>query len=129
MKHSGRVLITAAALLAALPVAASDFSLGYDVDRFPATALSMQACRAAIARGATAVGYTTRTDQDQKTLVLHVSAPRGDGRSLVSYCISAGDQTVFVIQAFDYSGPGNPDVDRVKARVAAEVRKAARGGR
>lgn len=51
--------------------------------------------------------------------------PRADGRSLISYCISAGDQTVFVIQAFDYSGPGNPDVDKVKQRVGAEVRKAA----
>lgn len=120
-------IVAATLLAAALPatVAASDFSLGYDVDRLPASRLSLPACRAAIARGAAAVGYVTRVDQDQKTMVLHVSGPRTDGRSLISYCISAGDQTVFVIQAFDYSGPGNPDVDRVKARVAAEVRKAA----
>ena len=52
-------------------------------------------------------------------------AARNAGRSLVSYCITAGDQTVFLIQAFDYAGPGNPDVDRAKARVGAEVRKAA----
>ncbi|MBD8643370.1 hypothetical protein IFT63_07170 [Stenotrophomonas sp. CFBP 13724] len=119
---------TVAALAMASPGKANDFSLGYDVDRFPAAKLSMQACRAAVTRGAAAVGYSTRVDQDQKTLVLHVSAPREDGRSLISYCISAGDHTVFVIQAFDYSGPNNPDVDRVKARVGAEVRKAARDG-
>lgn len=123
--------VAAAALAAGLtwgsvaPVSANDFSLGYDVDRFPAAKLSMAACRAAVSRGATALGYTTRVDQDQKTLVIHVSAPRTDSRSLVSYCITAGDQTVFLIQAFDYSGPGNPDVDRVKARVGAEVRRAA----
>jgi hypothetical protein len=105
--------------------AASEFSLGYDVDRFPARQLSLASCHAAVAKGAASLGYTTRVDQDQKTLVLHVSAPRTDGRSLISYCISAGDQTVFVIQAFDYSGPGNPDVDRVKQRVGSEVRKAA----
>lgn len=105
--------------------AASEFSLGYDVDRFPARQLSLAACRKAIATGAASLGYTTRVDQDQKTLVLHVSAPRTDGRSLISYCISAGDQTVFVIQALDYSGPGNPDVDRVKQRVGNAVRKAA----
>jgi len=34
------------------PALADDVSLGYDVDRFPSTALSMNACRAAIARGA-----------------------------------------------------------------------------
>ena len=119
------VLTAVAALGMTRPAAAGDFSLGYDVDRFPATKLSMSACRAAVTRGANALGYTTWIDQDQKTLVVHVSAPRTEGRSLVSYCISAGDQTVFLIQAFDYSGPGNPDVDRVKARVGAEVRKAA----
>lgn len=108
--------------------AAPEFSLGYDVDRFPAKQLSLAACRTAIAKGAASLGYTTRVDQDQKTVMLHVSAPRTDGRSLISYCISAGDQTVFVIQALDYSGPGNPDVDRVKQRVGAEVRKAARAG-
>lgn len=120
------VLVGAAALLPAMPaLAQAEFSLGYDVDRFPARQLSVQACRAAVAKGAAALGYTTRVDQDQKTLVLHVSAPKANGRSLISYCISAGDQTVFVIQAFDYSGPGNPDVDRVKQRVGAEVRRAA----
>lgn len=119
-------LTAAAVLLPIRPAAADDFSLGYDVDRFPASKLSLQTCRAAVSRGAAALGYTTRVDQDQKTLALHVSAPRTDGRSLIAYCISAGDQTVFVIQAFDYSGPGNPDVDRVKARVGAEVRKSVR---
>lgn len=121
--------ITAIAIVASVAGAATasgqDFSLGYDVDRFPAKTLSLPACRAAVSRGAAAVGYTTRVDQDQKTLVLHVSAPPGDGRSLVSYCISAGDQTVFVIQAFDYTRPNSPEVDKIKARVAAEVRKAA----
>lgn len=121
--------ITAIAFAASLAgpstAAAQDFSMGYDVDRFPARTLSLPACRAAVSRGAAAVGYSTRVDQDQKTLVLHVSAPPGDGRSLVSYCVSAGDQTVFVIQAFDYTRPDSPQVDKVKARVAAEVRKAA----
>lgn len=119
------LLVAGSAMGVARPAAADDFSLGYDVDRFPATRLSMSACRAAVARGAAALGYATRVDQDQKTLVVHVSAPRNAGRSLVSYCITAGDQTVFLIQAFDYAGPGNPDVDRAKARVGAEVRKAA----
>lgn len=126
MKTTLLTALCALTLLPAVPaMAASEFSLGYDVDRFPARQLSLQSCHAAVARGAAAVGYTTRVDQDQQTLVLHVSAPRADGRSLISYCIRAGDQTVFVIQAFDYSGPGNPDVDRVKQRVAAEVRRAA----
>lgn len=119
-------LACALALLPALPAsAAAEFSLGYDVDRFPVRQLSVQACHAAVARGAAALGYATRVEQDQKTLVLHVSAPASNGRSLISYCISAGDHTVFVIQALDYSGPGNPDVDRVKQRVASEVRRAA----
>lgn len=126
MKHGSLTSIGIVALLACSPVrASSEFSLGYDVDRFPARQLSMDACRVAVAKGAASLGYTTRVNQDQKTLVLHVSAPRTDGRSLISYCISAGDQTVFVIQALDYSGPGNPDVDRVKQRVGAEVRRAA----
>ncbi|WP_141739134.1 MULTISPECIES: DUF6180 family protein [Stenotrophomonas] len=125
-KAAWATLAGALAVSATLPAfAAAEFSLGYDVDRFPARQLSMQKCHEAVARGASALGYSTRVDQDQKTLVLHVSAPRADGRSLISYCISAGDQTVFVIQAFDYSGPGNPDVDKVKQRVGAEVRKAA----
>lgn len=117
--------LTAAAAAFAPSAMAQDFSLGYDVDRFPAKTLSLKACRAALSKGAAAVGYTTRVDQDQKTLVLHVSAPPGDGRSLVSYCVSAADQTVFLIQAFDYTQPNSPKVDAVKARVAAEVRKAA----
>lgn len=130
MKKTLLTAVAAMALLPAVPaLAAAEFSLGYDVDRFPARQLSLQACHAAVAKGAAALGYTTRVDQDQNTLVLHVSAPRTDGRSLISYCISAGDQTVFVIQAFDYSGPGNPDVDRVKQRVGAEVRQAARARR
>jgi len=123
-----KVALAGAVMMASLPaMAASEFSLGYDVDRFPATQLSLASCRAAIARGAAALGYTTRVDQGQGTLTVHVSAPRTDGRSLIAYCIGAGNQTVFVIQAFDYSGPGNPDVDRVKQRVGAEVRKAAKG--
>lgn len=118
-------LTAAASAACASSAVAQDFSLGYDVDRFPAKVLSLQACRAALAKGAAAVGYTTRVDQDQKTLALHVSAPPGDGVSLVSYCVSAGDQTVFVIQAFDYTQPNSPKVDGIKARVASEVRKAA----
>lgn len=118
-------LTTLASAAFAPSATAQDFSLGYDVDRFPAKTLSLQACRAALSKGAAAVGYTTRVDQDQKTLVVHVSAPPGDGRSLVSYCVSAGDQTVFLIQAFDYTRPNSPAVDSVKTRVAAEVRKAA----
>lgn len=39
----------------ATPALADDVSLGYDVDRFPSTARSMNACRAAIARGAAKV--------------------------------------------------------------------------
>lgn len=126
MKVTGLAAVAAVvSVAAAFNAGAQDFSLGYDVDRFPAKALSLTACRGAVSRGAAAAGYTTRVDQDQKTLVLHVSAPPGDGRSLVSYCITAGDQTVFLIQAFDYTRPNSPDVDRIKARVAAEVRKAA----
>ncbi|WP_313204007.1 DUF6180 family protein [Stenotrophomonas sp.] len=126
VRKSLTLALASAVLLTSLPaMAAAEFSLGYDVDRFPAKQLSLASCRAAIAKGATALGYTTRVDQDQKTLTVHVSAPRAEGRSLIAYCISAADQTVFVIQAFDYSGPGNPDVDRVKQRVGAEVRRAA----
>ncbi|WP_420106730.1 DUF6180 family protein [Herbaspirillum huttiense] len=44
---------------------------------------------------------------------------------MVSYCISAGDHTAFVVQALDYSGPDSRGPDTIKARVAAEVRKAA----
>ena len=117
-----------AAALPAAPASASDFSLSYDVDRFPSTRLDLQACRAAVARGAAAVGYTTRLDQDQKTLAIHVSGPRQDGRALVAYCITAGDQTVFVVQGLDYSGPDSPEAERVKSAVAAELRKAARAG-
>jgi hypothetical protein len=42
--------------------------------------------------------------------------------------VTAGDQTVFLIQAFDYTRPNSPEVDRIKARVAAEVRRAAGRG-
>jgi len=126
VSKSLKFALASAVLLTSLPaMAAAEFSLGYDVDRFPAKRLSLASCRAAIARGATALGYMTRVDQDQRTLTVQVSAPRADGRSLIAYCISAADQTVFVIQAFDYSSPGNPDVNRVKQRVGAEVRKAA----
>jgi len=124
-----RILAAAGvAALLALPTRAQadDFSLSYDVDRVPTAKLSLGACRSAIARAADALGYTTRVDQNQGTLVTHVSGPRQDGRSLVAYCIAAGDQTVFVVQAFDYTGPGSADVDRIKAQVATEIRKAAR---
>ncbi|MBB3342217.1 DUF6180 family protein [Luteimonas sp. RC10] len=121
-------LATLLALAVSAPMAsatADDFSLGYDVDRYPATQLNIKACLAALARGAAAVGYTTRAQSDQGTLATHVSGPAGGGRALVSYCISAGDHTAFVVQALDYSGPDSRGPDTIKARVAAEVRKAA----
>jgi len=121
-------VLALATALPSTPAAANDFSLSYDVDRFPSSRLDMRACRAAVARGAAAVGYTTRVDQDQKTLAIHVSGPRQDGRALVAYCIAAGDQTVFVVQGLDYSGPDSPEAERVKKAVAAELRKAARAG-
>ncbi|HGM5880466.1 MAG: hypothetical protein KH046_12960 [Stenotrophomonas maltophilia] len=90
--------LASAVLLTSLSaLAAAEFSLGYGVDRFPAKQLSLPSCRAAVAKGATALGYTTRVDQDQKTLTVHVFVPRADGCSLISYCISAADQAVFVI--------------------------------
>lgn len=129
MKHVCLIaLLSAAALAPSASAAADDFSLGYDVDRFPATQLSVEACHAALARGAAAVGYVTRNQTDQGTLATHVSGPAGGGRALVSYCLSAGDHTAFVIQAFDYSGPSSRATAPVKACVASEVRKAA-GGR
>ncbi len=117
---------TAALLAMPATAKADDFSLSYDVDRVPTAKLSLAACRGAIARAAGALGYTTRVDQDQGTLVTHVSGPRQEGRSLIAYCIAAGDQTVFVVQAFDYTGPDSPEVDRIKTQVGAEIRKAAR---
>ncbi|MCR6685551.1 DUF6180 family protein [Pseudoxanthomonas sp.] len=128
-RSTPRLAIAALALAAVLPsmaAAADDFSLSYDVDRFPSSRLDLQACRAAVARGAAAIGYTTRIDRDQKTLAIHVAGPRQDGRALVAYCITAGDQTVFVVQGLDYSGRGSPEAERVKNAVAAELRKAAR---
>ncbi|WP_394537285.1 DUF6180 family protein [Lysobacter enzymogenes] len=110
----------------ALPAsgAAADFSLGYDVDRVPAAQLSVQACNAAIGRGAAALGYAVRANQDQKTLTLHVSGPRQEGRSLVAYCLAAGTQTAWVVQAFDYSGPGLSEPGAIARKVAGEIRKA-----
>jgi hypothetical protein len=129
MKHVCLIaLLSAAALAPSASASADDFSLGYDVDRFPTTQLSVKACHAALARGAAAVGYITRSQTDQGTLATHVSGPAAGGRALVSYCLSAGTHTAFVIQAFDYSGPSSRATDPVKARVASEVRKAA-GGR
>ncbi|MBP6797052.1 MAG: hypothetical protein KA124_03040, partial [Luteimonas sp.] len=69
--------------------------------------------------------YTTRTEQDQGRLALHVSGPKADGKALVSYCIQAGTRTVWVVQALDYSGPGNAASERVMKAVAAELRRAA----
>lgn len=118
-------LIAGLSLAPALAATADDFSLGYDVDRYPATQLSVKSCLAALARGAAAVGYVTRTQSDQGTLATHVSGPAGGGRALVSYCISAGTHTAFVVQALDYSSPDSRVTDAVKAQVTAEVRKAA----
>ena len=116
----------ATALLAAsLPLAADDFGLSYDVERVPATQLSVADCAAAIRRASDAAGYTTRTEQDQGRLALHVSGPKGDGKALVSYCIQAGTRTVWVVQALDYAGPGNAASERVMRSVAAELRRAA----
>jgi len=118
-------LIAGLSLAPVLAATADDFSLGYDVDRYPATQLSVKSCLAALARGAAAAGYTTRTQRDQGTLATHVSGPAGGGRALVSYCISAGTHTAFVVQTLDYSGPDSRATEAVKARVTAEVRKAA----
>jgi hypothetical protein len=129
MKHACLIaLLSVAALAPSASASADDFSLGYDVDRFPTTQLSVKACHAALARGAAAVGYVTRSQTDQGTLATHVSGPAAGGRALVSYCLSAGTHTAFVIQAFDYSGPDSRATEPVKARVASEVRRAA-GGR
>ena len=118
---------TAATLLLAvsLSLAANDFGLSYDVERVPATQLSVADCAAAIRRASDAAGYTTRTEQDQGRLALYVSGPKGDGKALVSYCIQAGTRTVWVVQALDYSGPGNASPERVMKAVAAELRRAA----
>lgn len=94
----------------------------------PGHAAERHDLHAALARGAAAVGYVTRDQTDQGTLATHVSGPAGSGRALVSYCLSAGDHTAFVMQAFGYSGPDSRTTDAIKARVASEVRKAA-GGR
>lgn len=104
--------------------AADDFGLDYDVERVPATQLSVADCAAAIRRASEAAGYTTRTHQDQGKLALYVSGPRGDGKALVSYCIQAGTRTVWVVQAMDYSGPGNAASANVMKAVAKELRRA-----
>ncbi|WP_242111521.1 DUF6180 family protein [Luteimonas aquatica] len=117
-----------AALLAVPAVAgADDFGLNYAVEREPATRLSVPACAAAVRRGADALGYVTRLEQDHKTLAVHVSGPRGDGRALVAYCIEAGSLTVYVVQALDYSGPGSADSEKAKQRIVAELRRTAAG--
>ena len=112
--------------LLALPLAsnANDFGLSYDVDRVDASRLSLAECGTAISRGATSLGYVTRAHDAQDQLITHVSGPQGDGSAVIAYCIGAGDQTVFVVQALDYSGPGTADAERVKARVTSEIRKA-----
>ena len=104
--------------------AADDFGLDYDVERVPATQLSVADCATAIRRASEAAGYTTRTHQDQGKLALYVSGPRGDGKALVSYCIQAGTRTVWVVQALDYSGPGNAASANVMKAVAKELRRA-----
>ena len=116
----------AAGLLLAMSAvaAAGDFGLDYDVERVPATQLSVADCAAAIRRASEAAGYTTRTHQDQGKLALYVSGPRGDGKALVSYCIQAGTRTVWVVQALDYSGPGNAASANVMKAVAKELRRA-----
>ncbi len=103
---------------------ANDFSLGLDVDRVPTAQLSLPACNAAIARGAAALGYATRVNRDQKTLITHVSGPPQDGRALIAYCIAAGTYTAWVVQAFDYSGPNLTEPQRIATRVSGEIRKA-----
>jgi hypothetical protein len=107
------------------PLAASDFGLEYDIDRVPATQLSLADCALAIRRASAAAGYSTRTEQDQGRLVLHVAGPQGDGEALVSYCIQAGTRTVWVVQGLDYSGPGRSGAADVVKAVAAELRGAA----
>ena len=111
-------------LAASASAMASDFGLDYDVDRVPAARLSVAGCAAAVRRASEAAGYITRTQQDQGKLALHVSGPRGDGKALVAYCIQAGALTVWVVQALDYSGPGNAASTRVMKNVAAELRRA-----
>ncbi|MBP6797213.1 MAG: hypothetical protein KA124_03870 [Luteimonas sp.] len=126
MKEATMAATVATLLLAtSLPLAANDFGLSYDVERVPATQLSVADCAAAIRRASDAAGYTTRTEQDQGRLALYVSGPKGDGKALVSYCIQAGTRTVWVVQALDYSGPGNASPERVMKAVAAELRRAA----
>lgn len=118
--------LSAGLLLAASPlVAASEFGLDYDVERVAAAQLSLAGCAAAVERGSTRAGYATRTRQDQGKLVLHVSGPKGDGKALVSYCIQAGTQTVWVVQALDYAGPGKAAPSQVMKAVVAELRRAA----
>lgn len=105
--------------------AAGDFGIDYDVERVPAARLPVASCAAAVKRGADAVGYVTRTQQDQGKLAMHVSGPRGDGKALVAYCIEAGTMTVWVVQALDYAGPGGDASAKVRQRVADELRRAA----
>ena len=109
MKEATMAATVATLLLAtSLPLAANDFGLSYDVERVPATQLSVADCAAAIRRASDAAGYTTRTEQDQGRLALHVSGPKADGKALVSYCIQAGTRTVWVVQALDIRGRATP---------------------
>ena len=117
-------LAGALALTLSGPVAASDFGLEYAVERAPATQLSMAQCAAAVKRGSQAAGYLTRIEQDQGASRIFVSGPKGDGRSLVAYCIQAGSTTVYVVQAFDYAGPGGVEAARVKQAVVTALKQA-----
>lgn len=118
--------LSAGLVLAASPlVAASDFGLDYDVERVAAAKLSLAGCAAAVERGSNKAGYATRTKQDKGKLILHVSGPEGDGRALVSYCIQAGTQTVWIVQTLDYAGSGKAASPHVVKTVVAELRRAA----
>ncbi len=117
-------LAGALALTLSVPLSASDFGLEYAIERTPATQLSMAQCAAAVKRGSQTVGYLTRIEQDQGASRIFVSGPKGDGRSLVAYCIQAGSMTVYVVQAFDYSGPGGAEAARVKQAVVAALKQA-----
>ena len=118
-------LTAIAGLLWASTLSAHDFGLDYSVERVAASSLSVAQCAATIQQAANAAGYVARVDQDQTTLALHVSGPRGGGRALVAYCIEAGDRTVYVVQALDYDGPGNPLSAQVKNQVVAALEAAA----
>lgn len=124
MARCFHALLGACALALSAPLAAADFGMEYAIERVPAAQLSMAQCSAALKRGSQAAGYITRTDQDQGASRIFVSSPSGEGRSLVAYCIQAGSMTVYVVQAFDYAGPGSSEAARVKQAVVAALKKA-----